>query len=86
MNQSLNPNPDPLDDLRAYYDRLCKHDWYYDYSDDGKVWQRGLDSRNRLEVEARTDPKKAELYNGFKNHYFSGRAFGTERQPHPERP
>ena len=31
-----------------YMDKLRKHDWYYEYSDDHGVWRRGSDERDQL--------------------------------------
>lgn len=45
------------------YFHACKHfDWYYDYSDDGRVWRNGNEGKKKLEAEAKTDPIKAKIY------------------------
>ena len=31
---------------------LRKHDWYFEYSDDHKVWQRGVMQRAAINAEA----------------------------------
>ena len=31
---------------------LRKHDWYFEYSDDHKVWQRGVTQRAAINAEA----------------------------------
>ncbi len=33
--------------LRA---ELKRHDWYFDYSDDGAAWRRGRDHRNKIDA------------------------------------
>lgn len=30
------------DMLKEFEKALRNHDWYYDYSDDGRVWRRGV--------------------------------------------
>ena len=30
-------------------ERLQRHDWYYAYSDDGRVWKAGLNEEKRLQ-------------------------------------
>lgn len=45
-------------DLRNYFDayeelqkfqKFCRyHDWYYDYSDDGRVWRKGLEEQTNI--------------------------------------
>ena len=73
--------------LPIYYDMLSRHDWYYDYSDDHSVWQRGRDASENLRRIADTNGKEfKDLRDGFRAHYFSGEAFGKEKQPIPEKP
>ena len=33
------------ENIREYFNQLRGHDWYYDYSDDYRVWQRGSQNR-----------------------------------------
>jgi hypothetical protein len=33
------------DNLRA---EMIRHDWYFDYSDDGRVWRRGNEHREKI--------------------------------------
>lgn len=35
-------------DLTTLEKILKKHDWYFDYSDDHRVWQRGRDERDEI--------------------------------------
>ncbi len=35
-------------DLNTLERLLKSHDWYYEYSDDHKVWQRGRDQRDEI--------------------------------------
>ena len=34
--------------IQEFYDELEKHDWFYAYSDDHRVWKKGADNRMRL--------------------------------------
>lgn len=36
------------DILSEFEDALKHHDWYYDYSDDGGVWRRGMAENDRI--------------------------------------
>ena len=48
-----------------YMDKLRKHDWYYEYSDDHGVWRRGSDERDqlrRLQEEIDSDYKVWNQY------------------------
>ena len=35
-------------DLNTLEKLLKTHDWYYEYSDDHRVWQRGRDERDEI--------------------------------------
>jgi hypothetical protein len=44
----------------TYINLLRQHDWYYDYSDDDRVWNKGYDERkamNRLQEKHDPDNK-----------------------------
>jgi len=72
--------------LAKYWDMLNKHDWYYTYSDDHGVYQRGVDSENELKRIAKHTYFHMALFDGFHKHHFSGEAWRTEKAPKPERP
>jgi len=72
--------------LTEYYDELAGHDWYYNYSDDYSVWQRGLRNKRRLVAIAQQSEKHMELLEGFQRHMFTGEPWGNKREPKPERP
>lgn len=58
--------------IQSFYDDLVHHDWYYEYSDDGRVWRQGRADKERLEAEAKAGGVEYEaLYQGFARHYFS---------------
>lgn len=75
-----------IESLRNYYDRLDRADWYYDWSDDIRVYRSGEAAFEKLKAEAATDPQKTILYDGFHAHMFSGKSWNTEKQPKPARP
>ena len=35
--------------LQEFYDLLKRHDWTYNYSDDHRVWQKGLDESKMIQ-------------------------------------
>lgn len=73
-----------LDDLRAYYDRLAKHDWFYEYAN-GRTYTNGLAVHQALKQEARQDPAKAELFDQYAK-YMYGKTASVNPNPKPERP
>ena len=71
--------------IQEYYDLLDRHDWYYDFSDDHGVWNAGRINADKLASLA-TSQEKKQLLNDFHSHKFSGKPWGTEEKPKPERP
>jgi hypothetical protein len=69
-----------------YWDKLNAHDWYYAFSDDHRVWERGSRAINELNRLADNIKGGRELLKAFHKHMFSGKAWGTEKSPKPERP
>lgn len=65
--------------LQGYYDQLARHDWYYMYTDDIRIYRNGSDEETRLRVLAKTAPEYQRLFDDFSAHKFKG---GTL----PERP
>ena len=63
--------------LKDYYDMLEKHDWYYSYSDDHKVWMRGNKAQDLLEELAEESEEFKDLYENYMAHVFNG-------EPKPE--
>lgn len=72
--------------LTEFYDELDKHDWYYDWSDDGRVWDRGHANLSRLLNIAGESKAHQLLYDAFHAHHFSGAPWKTDKKPKPERP
>jgi len=71
--------------IEEYYKLLKQHDWYYEMSSDPFVFSAGLAKDRALKAIARDHgPKFQELYQRFKRFYFSGPAFGVEKEPFPE--
>lgn len=72
--------------LWEFYIELEHHDWFYAWSDDGRVYRNGEANRVRLRDIARTSMAHARLYVSFRRHHFSGAAFGKKQFPKPARP
>jgi hypothetical protein len=72
--------------VEEYYND-CKHlDWFYQYSDDNRVYQSGLFAHRKLENFAQDsqDPVFEKIYKAFRDYNFSGPNYGTERLPVPK--
>ena len=72
--------------LTEYWDMLNCHDWYYDFSDDHRVWRAGQENMQKLRLLSQQSPEHGKLLSDFNKHYFSGDPWGTERAPKPPRP
>ena len=74
--------------LRKFYDMLKDHDWYYSFSDDFGVWQRGNAQQAELTAMSKLSPEHKKLYAKFHGHYFCAEAgFGDKKRTAiPKRP
>ncbi len=69
--------------LQDFYIKLEQHDWFYEMSDDHRVWQKGKDANNLLARQATIDPEYFKLYEAYRRYVFSGPEFGNEKKPKP---
>lgn len=76
----------PLMSLADFWDKCDRHDWFYMYSDDHSVYQRGMTAQNELEKIANSSVGLREIYDGFRTHHFTGKPWGNEKQPKPKYP
>lgn len=90
MNHELSTKAMPIrpevPSLKAYYEMLDHHDWYYSYSDDGGVYRRGSKNEDIIKDYSHTSPEHYKLYSDFCAHYFNGPAWSTVQPPKPEMP
>lgn len=59
MNALNVPTPYQIDE---FVNQLKAHDWFYDYSDDHKVWVAGRESANKLSAKALSHEIYAGIY------------------------
>ncbi len=61
------------------FDTMLKNfDWYYQMSDDNRVWRAGETARARIGEVTKTSAEHKELYEVWAKHYYSGAPWGTE--------
>ena len=48
--------------LKAYWGLLREHDWQYNYSDNGRIWNAGKDNEQKLLKIARSSRKHMKLF------------------------
>jgi hypothetical protein len=71
--------PNPTVTLQEFYDRLERHDWYYEFSDDFNVWKRGDEEGDKLRRISYLSPAHKKLYDQFVSYKF-------ESDPKPIKP
>lgn len=72
--------------LAEFYDVLERHDWYYYFSDDMSVHNKGELAQKNVEAMAKLSVEHGTLFDAFNAHVFSGKPWGTERAPKPIKP
>jgi len=72
--------------LKNYYDRLQRHDWYHEFSDDHRYYSSGRKDRQELMAISEQSPEHKALYLAFYDHMFSGPPWNTEKKPLPKKP
>ena len=72
--------------LRELYAELERHDWFYEMSDDQRVWNEGLRKELDLQRKCQQVEGGTALYAAFTAHHFSGPAWGTTKKPKPPLP
>ncbi len=81
------PKEQPLKSpLAALYEELERHDWFYHFSDDHRVWTAGSAKENALTAKAKTIPGGLSLLDEYGKHVFSGQPWNTPKAPKPEKP
>jgi hypothetical protein len=71
--------------IEEYYHMLERHDWFYNYSDDHRVWKAGAAATERLiAIANQKGGRYQSMYSAYKAHIFSGEQWGTEKQAKPE--
>jgi hypothetical protein len=69
--------------IEEYYVMLERHDWYYAYSDDSRVFARGEQAASKVVSISKESDKHKQLYKDYSAHIWSGKVFNTEKKPKP---
>lgn len=62
---------------------LDNHDWFYDWTDDGRVWRVGYARHQEILVIAKSSPEFAKLYDDAWFKHFCLPHFDTSRDKAP---
>lgn len=72
--------------LTELWDRLDKHDWFHEMSDDHRCWVAGTADWKLITLMAEPIEGGPELMKAFTTHYYTGEPWGNVKQPKPTRP
>lgn len=67
--EEINDMP-TLMSFNEYETRLKNHDWYFEYSDDHRVWRKGKDTYTALQFIARKHPVYAAAFKLWADYIF----------------
>ncbi len=72
--------------LHEFWTACKNHDWYTDWSDDGRVYAEGVHRRRLLQAIAMQSSEHQAIYKGWHDSVYSGSSFGREELAPPEEP
>ncbi len=53
------------ENIGEYFNRLTNHDWYYNYSDDHRVWKAGSANYDLIRDKSKENVTYKRMYNEF---------------------
>ena len=56
--------------LNEFYTVLANHDWYYQYSDDHRVWRNGQSNFDRIRMLSKESPEHTKLLEEYSSYVF----------------
>ncbi|CAM0016776.1 hypothetical protein MYOV011v1_p0279 [Vibrio phage 6E35.1a] len=75
---------EPENELHQFFHDCSKFDWYYNYSDDHRVWTRGERESKALQARSRANSVTTAIYEAWSKYMFTGPNYGNERAPKPK--
>ena len=75
-----------LPSLTDYFAACERFDWYYCFSDDGRVYRAGAAIEDTLRAIATASALHFVIFDAWQRHMFSGPSWNTERAPRPVPP
>lgn len=61
--------------LKKFDELLGFHDWFYAFSDDGRVWRKGEEETRIIEEVVKKDPKCKQLLELYSRYIFADNSF-----------
>ena len=72
--------------FKTYFDMCRNFDWYFENSDDNRIYTAGMMYREKLREVADSDEVLMKVYKAWEAYKFSGDLFGTLQLPEPQLP
>jgi len=86
MSTNSNNSSPSLEERQEFF-KLCQsHDWYYEYSDDGRDYRKGRDQLDKIRSMAAKHKDYREIYTSWVKYKFSSARRGNEKSPKPIMP
>ena len=54
--------------IEQFFNDASQHDWFYDYSDDHRVWTEGFNNQKRLYDLAEGNETKMQIMSAFRSY------------------
>lgn len=71
------------EEIKEFFELCRTHDWFYSFSDDGRIYRKGLSELSTIIAQAKKDPMFDKIYTDWSKYVTSGKAYGTRRRPKP---
>lgn len=70
--------------MEEFFKACAEFDWYYQYSDDHRVFMAGNNAHKSLFDMSLTNPVYRKIYAAWEKYMFSGKPLGTDHVKKPE--
>lgn len=60
-----------IEEFNDYVTALERHDWQFEYSDDHRVWQSGMNAEKTLQAKILQAPEYNQAYRLYHDYYYS---------------
>jgi hypothetical protein len=71
--QALKEHLPTVPTLHTFFDILKHHDWYFEMSDDHRVWKAGATHEEQIKSMCRISEPHKTMHKAFTDHIFEGK-------------
>lgn len=62
---------------KEFFEKCQNFDWFYEMSDDHRIWQNGERNKSYLKSLCENNPLFLRIWTDWQNYKYSGSSFGT---------